>query len=179
MPLTPDGIDQLLKEFLEYMLTFGKQYFFMHTDRAAHDQLHRDTGVQDPPNPLDADARRKLVAAAGSVCGARKGGEGGPSPPLLTWPRSEPEHVGCQELRALLEDEDGFKVRKNVTKAVIQSFLGIYYNPFDKYRERLLCDRCIRFVPPARLPTPRPPPPPPTHLPDTLSTTASTPKPRP
>lgn len=116
MPLTPDGIDKLFKEFLEHMPSFGKQYFYMHTDEAAHTALHAAAGVPDPPNPLDADARRKIVRVAAA-----------------------PEHVGCNHIRALIEDETKFDVRKNLTEAVIQSFLGVYYNPFDKYRERLMC----------------------------------------
>lgn len=126
MPLTPDGIDQLFKEFLEHMPSFGKQYFYMHTDAPAHEALHRAASVPDPPNPLDADARRKLVRVAG-----------------------EPEHVGCSHLRALLEDESSFGVRRNLTEAVIQSFLGVYYNPFDKYRERLMYAAAQRPTPAA------------------------------
>lgn len=65
MPLTPDGIDRLFKEFLQHMLTVGKQYFYMHTDAQAKQAWHTAAGVPDPLNPLDADGRRALLKVAG------------------------------------------------------------------------------------------------------------------
>ena len=64
MPLTPDGIDRLLKEFLEAMTSFGRKFFYMHTDAAAREAWHKAAGVPDPVNPLDAEGRRELIKVA-------------------------------------------------------------------------------------------------------------------
>lgn len=39
---------------------------------------------------------------------------------------SNPEHIGCSHLRAMVENESDYGIRAEITKALIQAFYTIY-----------------------------------------------------
>jgi hypothetical protein len=140
--LSPTVVNDLLREYIGTMTTrhrwnkdtkldrmsapgynnnpTEKPYFYMNTDMDAKTAWYKAAGIEgknsfEEWNPLDEKGRRRLLKLS-----------------------TKPDHIGCPHLKLMVEDGNKYEVRKMVVESAIQSFLSIFYDPFDPLREHLL-----------------------------------------
>jgi hypothetical protein len=120
-PFTPDDVYHFFTRYVGDMVEGGKNYFSMCSDQTAVDawlsaaKIDGSGPLLQRWNPLDTEGRRRLLRLATKV-----------------------EHVGCQHLKNMLEDEKSYKVRKGLVESAMLAFYAVYFDPFNKLREHLL-----------------------------------------
>jgi hypothetical protein len=110
-----DDVNSVFQEFLKLMESRGKRFFYLQTDEASMRALAAAAQVADPLKPADFRERNRVVALA-----------------------VRPEHVGDMHLRGILTDPAGYGVRKELVEWFLQSFLNIYFDPYNPMRQHLL-----------------------------------------
>ncbi len=98
--LDEGAVDRLFRRYLDH---FGA--FYLHSDREAHDRLAASLGAPAGVG-IDALTLRPPEELRPTLLG------------LLVLPA----HVGCGHLRLLLEDPEGYGVRRALVEAVLRSF---------------------------------------------------------
>lgn len=103
------------QEYLEDMQEAGRFHFYMGTDSDAVQRWAKAALVANPLQPRGFEERDRLLAQS-----------------------TVPEHVGNVALRAMLENPEDFKCRRELTEHVIRAFLSVYYDVAHPMRPKLL-----------------------------------------
>jgi len=119
-----DEVSLLFQDYLRVMNLAGKSKFYLHTDMEAEGKLSTASGVFDVRNPLDHVERNKLISLS-----------------------TNPDHIGCQHIKALLKESDAYGIRKELVESMIKAFFNIFYDSDNPLSSSLIY---VTLKPPTR-----------------------------
>jgi hypothetical protein len=98
---------QMLSQFLEDMIKYGKSRFTLVTDEVAVASWTRSAEVTDALHPMGPDGKDRAISTS-----------------------SLPGSIGSEHLRLMLEHPEEYEgVRPGLLKSIIESFFMIYFDP--------------------------------------------------
>ena len=98
-------VARFFEEIVGMMVAHGREYVYLHTDKTALEAWKTATNIDPLAPPVYWDRQAVLSTAV------------------------EPEHIGCQHLKAMVEGEGDYQVRAEITTTLIKSFYNIYLDP--------------------------------------------------